>query len=259
MKFVSIKLDNQNVMKKIYVVLILLLVIGGTVCSYIFKSKTIESFFYDLKNDNQQVLNLNQLKNSISYYSVLNYNQLPEALKSRMKSAEIDYKNKFSKLNFYKIPKDDLYKKVYMNQRLIDICSSEQRELYLWFSSTRYFYIMVNFDLFDVLFRLNSILNKKGFFNENIKINSAYRSPNTNDKVHGARNSMHLFGKALDLKIGDINKDGLISEEDKKIVYDILDKNLIKNKGGLGYYPKTMILHIDIRGSRARWDQYKRK
>lgn len=246
-------------MKKIYTISIFVLIILVSICSYIFYSRNIESFFYDLKHNNQQVLNLYQLKNSVSNYSVLNFNQLPEALKSKMKSAEINYKNKFSELKFYKIPKDDLYKKVYMNQRLIDLCSSEQRELYLWFSSTRYFYIMVNFDLFDILFRLNSILNKKGFFNENIKINSAYRSPSTNDKVHGAKNSMHLFGKALDLKIGDINKDGIVTEQDKKIVYDILDKNLINNKGGLGYYPKTMILHMDIRGSRARWNQYIRK
>jgi uncharacterized protein YcbK (DUF882 family) len=69
---------------------------------------------------------------------------------------------------------------------------------------------------------------------------------------------MHLYGKALDLRIGDIDRNGKIEFDDKEIVYKILDQKIVRNSGGLGYYPKTMIVHFDTRGAWARWDQYKR-
>jgi uncharacterized protein YcbK (DUF882 family) len=68
-----------------------------------------------------------------------------------------------------------------------------------------------------------------------------------------------LFGKAIDLKIGDINQDGSVNQEDKQIVYKILNTDIIANKGGLGFYPNTQILHMDVRGEHARWNYYNRK
>jgi len=61
------------------------------------------------------------------------------------------------------------------------------------------------------------------------------------------------------LKIGDINQDGTVNQEDKQIVYKILNTDIIANKGGLGFYPTTQIVHMDVRGINARWNNYKRK
>lgn len=44
--------------------------------------------------------------------------------------------------------------------------------------------------------------------------------------------------------------------EDKQIVLDFLDKEIIGNKGGIGLYPGTKAVHFDVRGHRARWNSY---
>jgi uncharacterized protein YcbK (DUF882 family) len=98
----------------------------------------------------------------------------------------------------------------------------------------------------------------KEHFGKPVIINSGYRSPNHNKLAGGAPLSQHLFGKAIDLKIGDINRDGSINQEDKNIAYKILQLDVIANRGGLGFYPNTQILHMDVRGEYARWNNYKR-
>jgi len=65
-----------------------------------------------------------------------------------------------------------------------------------------------------------------------------------------------MKGQAIDMTIGDINKDGTFTKEDKKIVLDICDKKVIGNKGGIGLYPGTRAVHIDVRGYKARWNSY---
>ncbi len=46
------------------------------------------------------------------------------------------------------------------------------------------------------------------------------------------------------------------NDEQKEIVIDLLETKVIKNKGGIGKYPGTKIVHMDVRGYRARWDTY---
>src|SRR5687768_1913407 len=74
-----------------------------------------------------------------------------------------------------------------------------------------------------------------------------------------ARGSRHLVGDAIDFIVFDINKDGKTNSTDVNIVFDILDKDIIGNKGGIGTYKKEssfinrQMIHIDNRGYRARW------
>lgn len=44
--------------------------------------------------------------------------------------------------------------------------------------------------------------------------------------------------------------------EDKQIVLDFLDKEIIGNKGGIGLSPGTKAVHFDVRGHRATWNSY---
>ncbi len=77
-----------------------------------------------------------------------------------------------------------------------------------------------------------------------------------NKYAGGAKNSLHLKGKAIDLIILDVNKDG--KRNSKDIVYRILDKKIIGNKGGLGSYKNVngflsrQMIHFDSRGYKAR-------
>ena len=73
-------------------------------------------------------------------------------------------------------------------------------------------------------------------------------------KVKGANKSQHLLGKAVDIHIQDINQDGKSDQIDKAIVYDLLNKHILFRTGGLGRYPNTMVIHLDVRPWKARWD-----
>lgn len=76
-----------------------------------------------------------------------------------------------------------------------------------------------------------------------------------------AKNSRHLKGEAIDLLVFDINSDGKSNKSDVDIVYKILDKEIIKGKGGIGTYKngnsfiERQMIHIDCRGTRARWNR----
>lgn len=72
-----------------------------------------------------------------------------------------------------------------------------------------------------------------------------------------APNSNHLTGDAIDILVGDINADGKIN--DINIVYQILDTEIVKDKGGIGVYKNQgfitkQMIHIDCRAEKKRWN-----
>lgn len=71
---------------------------------------------------------------------------------------------------------------------------------------------------------------------------SAFRCPIHNHKVGGAEQSMHLIGKAVDVKVPGIDPHE-VAETAKKI-------EQFRN-GGIGLY--RTFTHLDTRHKRARW------
>ena len=82
-----------------------------------------------------------------------------------------------------------------------------------------------------------------------ITINSAYRSPEHNQKVGGSKTSQHLLGKAADITI-----QSLKPAEVYRIIEDLIDLGHML-QGGLGLY--DTFVHYDIRKTKARWDYRK--
>jgi uncharacterized protein YcbK (DUF882 family) len=81
-------------------------------------------------------------------------------------------------------------------------------------------------------------------------------------KFNGAATkSRHLVGEAIDFVIFDINRDGISDGKDVDIVCNLLDKEIIKDEGGIGTYKgennffNRQMIHIDCRGYRARWNR----
>ena len=76
-----------------------------------------------------------------------------------------------------------------------------------------------------------------------------------------AKNSQHLQGKAIDIIVLDVNKDGLINGGDVDLVVKVLKQSVIKNKGGIGTYKgqsgffNRQMVHFDVRGNKARWNR----
>lgn len=79
-----------------------------------------------------------------------------------------------------------------------------------------------------------------------IKINSAYRSPEHNLKVGGAKNSQHLLGKASDIVI-----EGMTPDDVAHLIEQMIDNGDML-QGGLGRY--NTFTHYDIRKTKARWN-----
>ncbi len=91
-----------------------------------------------------------------------------------------------------------------------------------------------------------------------ITVNSAYRSPEHNEKIGGAykmidgkriETSQHVFGKAADIAI-----ESLKPAEVYRIIEDLIDMGEML-QGGLGLY--DTFVHYDIRKTKARWNYAK--
>ena len=75
------------------------------------------------------------------------------------------------------------------------------------------------------------------FLNDPIIINSGYRCEVHNKNVGGAKNSLHLKGKAVDIKA-----------RNQKELIRIVEK--VFTNGGIGYY--NSFIHVDV-GQKRRW------
>ena len=95
--------------------------------------------------------------------------------------------------------------------------------------------------LLDILFTLQSLTGSK----EPYRIISAFRSPATNTMLSGqsaaangssqvAKKSLHMEGKAMDVRLNDVSLTGF------------RDAALTLQGGGVGYYPDSAFVHVDI-------------
>lgn len=90
-------------------------------------------------------------------------------------------------------------------------------------------------ELFDLLYSIRSNLDSSKPFN----VISGYRSPQTNAMLNHhstgvAKKSLHMQGKAMD-----INLPGRDLEKLRKIAMNL-------NQGGVGYYPSSDFVHVDV-------------
>jgi len=117
-------------------------------------------------------------------------------------------------------------------------------------------------------------LNNQGHSCRTLILSSAYRTPAYNQKLRNARYSAHQWGQAADVVVDgngdgcmdDLSRDWRVDVRDAQIVYDIansLDGTLRYRDfiGGLGLYDEGggAFVHIDVRGSIARWEQVMEK
>ncbi len=95
--------------------------------------------------------------------------------------------------------------------------------------------------LFDILNDLRLATGTRKPF----QVISAYRSPETNAKLHAnssgvASGSMHVEGRAIDIRLGDVRTSVL------------RDAALELKRGGVGYYGESDFVHVDT-GRVRRW------
>jgi uncharacterized protein YcbK (DUF882 family) len=96
-------------------------------------------------------------------------------------------------------------------------------------------------ELLDLIFELRQELGGEGTY----EIISAYRSPKTNEMLRGrsssvAKNSQHLFGKAIDVRLTGVE------------LTKLRDTAIAMQRGGVGYYASSNFVHVDT-GRVRRW------
>jgi len=96
--------------------------------------------------------------------------------------------------------------------------------------------IFINADAIEKLQRLRALLDRP------LIITSAYRSPSHNEKVKGAKDSLHMRGIAFDIRMDNHNPTEF--EAAAKAV----------GFTGFGYYPKSGFMHIDT-GPERTWGE----
>ena len=100
----------------------------------------------------------------------------------------------------------------------------------------------IDTELLDLLFNIQCLLN----YNKPFDVISGYRSVKTNARLRRASkgvalNSYHTKGKAIDIMFR-----GLSLKRAHKAVCSL-------KVGGVGYYPKSGFIHVDVRGWPAIW------
>jgi len=115
-------------------------------------------------------------------------------------------------------------------------------------------YLLIDPNLLEKYLQLKTLLRQQNLDANAIEITSCFRNPTYNQLIGGATCSQHQFGKAIDIYVKDLNKDGKEDGKDRKLIVDLLENELIKNKGGIGTYKSNpKIVHFDTRDKRARW------
>jgi len=95
--------------------------------------------------------------------------------------------------------------------------------------------------LFDILYQIKMLSGTRSPF----QVISAFRSPGTNEMLRSrskgvARNSQHVLGKAIDIRLADVNTKRL------------RELALSLKAGGVGYYPDSDFVHVDT-GRVRKW------
>ena len=222
---------------------------------YLVREK-LEPILYDLNHKNEYVADVKSMLQVLHQFEQVGFNDLPESHKKYSKMNDDEYKTMVKEMKFYKISKKDLNKKICGKHRIKKFFSKDGALKNARFNDEKVLYWGINQKVLEKFFELKDIMEEKGYSWDAISINSGHRTPIRNEKVGGASKSKHIVGEAIDMRIGDIDKSGSYTEKDKEIVLKLCEKYVIKDEGGLGKYPGTRVIHMDVRGYKARWDSY---
>lgn len=215
-------------------------------------------FYFDATQDNPAVTSKADIDKVLHQFETISYKKLDKAYLDHTLSNDKRFKNMLRKSTYYKVPQSALNQKLVGHFRIKHFMGKDQYlrdcvlgrvDTIIWLMDKRVIYKTLE---------LQDELEKAGYDRNAFVVYNGHRAPQYNELIKGARKSRHIKGEAVDISIKDIDRNGRINSEDKKIVLNLLDKKIIRNSGGLGLYPGTQSVHYDVRGRRARWNSYKR-
>lgn len=215
----------------------------------------VEAGLYDLLEGNNYVETEEQARQIFAQFPQLSTSELPQWYREGNKLDRAPFEAMCANMQFRKLSKKQAYQKIAGDVRLIDLLARDADVHRLHYFSKAPVYLGIAPEVVYRFIALQDALARSGYDPDALLVRFGHRHPKLNKEVGGASKSRHIVGEALDITIDDINGDGSYTEADKAIVLDLCEREIIGNQGGLGRYPGTRSIHIDVRGYRARWDQ----
>ena len=215
----------------------------------------VEAGLYDVLEGNQYVEKEADARAIFNQFPVVSATDLPQWYREKNGMNEQPFEEMCRNMKFYKLSKKDTYRKIAGDVRLIDMLARDEDFHRLHYFSAEPAYLGIDERVVFRFIALQDALARSGYDPDALFVRFGHRHPRLNKEVGGASKSRHILGEALDINIDDVNGDGHYTEEDKAIVLDLCEREIIGGRGGLGRYPGTRSIHIDVRGYRARWDQ----
>lgn len=213
------------------------------------------AMLYDQQAHQTPILRHSQLDSVLHGLEKVPFSQLDPAY---MEAAGIEgsWKRILSRKTWYAVRGSQVHRYLVGQHRVGDFLPRggdwEERQVHLGAEGVHYLCIDAR-----VLHRLLDLLQgmvAQGLDVRQVWINHGFRPPRYNAAVGGAPKSRHQYGEAIDLLVGDVNHDGRLDPCDKEPMLTLLDTKIIGSQGGVGKYPHSQVIHMDVRGYRARWD-----
>ena len=217
-------------------------------------------FWIELKfnflSGNDVVVAQGKIDSILAQFQTIPYEQLDDEYLKSTKSDRPKYAKMLEGAIYYEVPRDAFNQFIVGRTRIKDYLCKDQYYKRAILGKQKKVYWLIDKKLLYKTLELQQTLKEQGYNPNGFKVISAHREPRYNEKIKGAGKSKHVLGQAVDARTKDVNKDGRTNQYDKEILLKILDQKVIKNKGGIGKYPGTLSIHYDVRGKRARWDNY---
>lgn len=211
---------------------------------------------HDLLLPNPPVATAAEADSVLALLSPIAYQELEADYQAMGGFADHPYFGKIKQQTFLRVQVWDLNRRIAGGLRIKHFLCQDRYLSRLTLNWGKPTYWLIDAQLLHAVIHLQNALADLGHNPEGFRLSSAYRHPTRNAAVQGASLSRHILGQAVDLRIGDINLDGRYTEADKMIVIRLAESEIIGQKGGIGKYPGTREVHLDVRGYPARWNSY---
>ncbi len=243
--------------KKHILLAIIFIMLCVLILSFHWRAKAmIYQKVYDFKSAQKEIKTVKGINTVLKQFEKLPFSKLDETYKKYTKSTEPKYEKLLKHSNYYIVYRKDFFKYIVGDIRVNDLIPKDKYYKSSIHNRNQKFYWLIDKKLLYKLLELQQTLAKMKYDPKAFRITNGFRHPRYNEEVGGAGSSRHIKGEAIDMVIKDIDKNGYYEKKDKDIVLELLDKRIIKSEGGIGRYPKSRTVHFDVRGTRARWDNY---
>lgn len=211
---------------------------------------------YDRETQQKPILTHEGIDSVLAQFEIVKYYDLDSTYKN-YSDPEEKFRKQLAETEYRVVQGNEIYQYVVGKNRICQfLCPDEYfSENADNLSANKKQYWLVDPKLLHMILDFMLILEEEGYDKYGFHVRESHRHPRYNYARGGASLSQHIWGKAVDLNIEDINRDGKIALDDKDICLEILE-DLVGKKGGMGLYPGTMTIHIDTRGHKARWNSY---